>query len=61
MKKSVQLLCVALAALVVGWGLGSAFPIGLWAHSDCHRLGGSLRATAGPGKAMECVIPLADR
>lgn len=44
-------------ALVVGWVFGSIFPLGLWAHSDCHHLGGTLRVVAGPGKTTECVIP----
>ena len=54
---SVTLICVG---LIVGWVAGSAFPIALWSHSDCHRLGGGLRVIAGPGKPTECVIPWDD-
>ncbi|WP_179141432.1 hypothetical protein [Primorskyibacter flagellatus] len=48
---------VITVAIILGWVAGSLFPLGIWGHSDCHRLGGSLRATDGPGKAMECTIP----
>ena len=27
--------------VLLGWVLGSVFPLELWNHSDCHRLGGS--------------------
>ena len=46
--------------LAIGWLLGSALPLPLWPHSDCHQLGGVLRATDGPGKPTECVIPWQD-
>ena len=45
------------ACLVLGWLLGSAFPLDLYPHSGCHRLGGALRIVEGPGKPTECVIP----
>lgn len=50
----------AAIALLIGWLLGSVFPVPLWPASDCHRLGGALRVTDGPGKPTECVIPWDD-
>lgn len=50
-------LLILMMCLIVGWLLGSVFPIGLWPHQDCHRLGGAIRTIDGPGKPMECVIP----
>ena len=51
--------CLAIA-LLIGWLLGSVFPVSLWPASDCHRLGGALRVPDGPGKSTECVIPWQD-
>lgn len=55
MIKSVSLLVFA---LIAGWLIGTVLPLSLWRYSDCHRLGGSVRSVNGPGKVLECVIPL---
>jgi hypothetical protein len=47
-------------AMFIGWVGGSAFPLPLWDYSDCHRLGGGIEIGGGPGKPLNCVIPLTD-
>ena len=55
-----RMLLVLAGVFIAGWLLGSAYPITLWPDSDCHRLGGALRVTEGPGKPTECVIAWRD-
>jgi hypothetical protein len=57
MKKPLFFICIMLALLLVGWIAGSLFPLPLWDHSDCHRLGGAVQTVEGPGKPTVCVIP----
>lgn len=42
--------------LLIGWVMGSAFPIPLWAYSDCHRLGGFMYQYYDDGDKLGCLI-----
>lgn len=48
---------VICCALLLGWVIGSVYPITIWPNSNCHRLGGAIRSIDGLGKPAECVIP----